>query len=624
MPVILLFKRILLAIIILSLARIAFWIFNYSQFQWTGISDAFKVIFWGGFFDLISLFYALSPFILVHLIPGRWFYNITIQKVIKIFFITIIFLLLTLTCIDAGYYPFSKSRLGVELFQMAGNEEISIVQYIIDYWWFVPFILGSVYLVWKRYPTAPLSYKLRWYIQLPVNIIVLAVLVLTIRGGFRLKPLRSIDTVLFVPPSHAALAISTGFNFLESFQVESIKVPEYFSEAELKAIMQNDYHMITQSVNVKKKNIVVIIVESFGKEYSFPDTKNTVSYTPFLRDLAAISTFYNRAYSNGTRSVDAIPAILEGVPKLTKTDFMYSNYIKNITPGFPYYLKKEGYECSFYHGGKNGTLGFEAFLKTRGWNYYGKNEYAGSPEDFDGQWGIYDGPYLQYCAKQLGKTKQPFVASVFTLSSHHPYSLPDQYKDSFKDINKPIHKTVKYADACLRAFFESVKNEPWFNETVFIITGDHSGENFTKRYQSRDGKYQVPLIVYEPWKSQYGQINLNSLNNNGFDNEVLLRHTFAINNEVIQHIDIIPLALDKAGYSGKIFTLGSYFDDKQSKVAFQNEEGSYQIISENSSLIFDGNRSNYIPLKESAITAGRVLEDEALEKMLKMRIQEYN
>jgi phosphoglycerol transferase MdoB-like AlkP superfamily enzyme len=592
-------------------ARITFWFFNANQFVFPGFFKAFEILFWGAYFDVITLFYCLSPFILIHLLPGNWFYNPKIQTGLKLFFTSIIFILFTLTCIDAGYFPFSKSRLNITLFKMAGEEEISIIQYILDYWWFVPVILAMVYLAWKFFPLAKSANKLRWYFQIPLNILVVAFLVLTIRGGFRLKPLRSIDTALFVPASHSQLSISTGFNILESFTGETIEIPEYFNEAQLKEIMAGDYHTLSPIKENRKKNIVIIILESFGKEYTFPETDEAISYSPFLQKLAKFSTFYNRAYSNGTRSVDAIPAILEGVPKLTKTDFMYSNYIHNVTPGFPFYLKKEGYEFAFYHGGKNGTLGFEAFLKSRGWNYYGKDQYQGTSADFDGQWGIYDGPYLQYVAKQLNQTRQPFVASVFTLSSHHPYTLPKEYKDSFNNIKKPIHKTIRYTDHCIKAFFEAIKNEPWFKETLFIITADHSSENFTKRYQSRDGKYEVPLLVYDA-----GEVSkvINSVFSATSIDTSNVPH--GVNISIIQHIDIIPLVLKQIGYSGKIFTLGTYFEKPENKIAFQNEEGSYQAISNKMSYTFDGIKFKGNKKKQSV--------PDSVQYILKAKIQDYN
>ncbi len=585
-----------MALFILGLGRIMFWVFNSTQFELVGLVPLLNVLFWGSYFDLITLFYFLLPFILLHLIPHIFFDNILVEKILKWYFLLIIALLLILTCVDAGYFPYSKSRINVSLFKMAGNETISISRYILDYSLFIPFILAFLFLAWKYYPIKKNKSTLRFYKQIVLNLVCVGLLILTIRGGFRLKPLKSLDTALFVPASHSQLAISSGFNFLESLQGESIEIPNYFNEKEMEQILMGDYYTLKEKKAFSKKNIVIIILESFGKEYTFPIDSTAISYSPFLVQLAKHSTFYSRAYSNGTRSVDAIPAILECVPKLTKTDFMYSNYTNNTTPGFPFYLKKEGYSCAFYHGGKNGTLGFESFLKSRGWAYYGKNQYSGLKADFDGQWGIFDGPYLQYVAKELSKTKSPFVASVFTLSSHHPYTLPANYKDSFRSIKEPMHKTIRYTDWCLSLFFKSIENEKWFNETIFIITGDHSGQNFSKYYQSCDGKYEVPLLVYAPSNPIEG-----------------------VNNEIIQHSDIVPLCLDKLGYQGKIFTLGTYFKAANEKIAFQNEEGNYQAISETICVSYNGKNFQVQPtLGNKSSTC-----PDSLQYILKSRIQSY-
>ncbi len=587
--------RLLYALFFLMLIRILFWMVNAEQFDWPGMDNAIRVLFWGSYFDIISLFYFLSPFILLQLFWVHFSKPALISKGLKIYFTFILFLLLTLSCIDAAYYPFAKTRLGAELFRMAGNEEISLWTYIADYWFYIPLILGMTWLVWKFYPEFKEVGRIKGYIQWPLSLVCIVLLVFTIRGGMRLKPLRSMDTALFVEAGYAPLAISTGFNFLESLQVEQITIPSYYSSRQMEEWMKNDYHMISQS-KPAERNIVILILESFGREYCFPQTSEAISYTPFLQKLAQKSTFYEKAYANGTRSVDAIPAILEGVPKLTKTDFMYSNYIKNKTPGFTNYLKPKGYGCYFYHGGKNGTMGFESFLKSRGWNYSGKDQYQGKDADFDGQWGIYDGPYLHFVGEQLKRVKSPFIASVFTLSSHHPYQLPNQFKDSFKSTLKPIHKTIQYADQSLQQFFENIQDEAWFKNTVFIVTADHSSENFTKYYKASDAKYLVPLLVYDP-QNERGLVDKN----------------------VIQHIDIVPLGLTVSGYEGEIFTLGTFFDRPEMKMAFQNEDGRYQVIMEWAKAGFNG--KSLLGWSEHK---DNTLDKATVEQRIKVKIQDYN
>ncbi len=595
-PILLLLRRLALALIILGLARILFWIVNASQFEYTGVVDFVGVMFWGSYFDLITLFYILLPFILLHLIPHPFFEGLIFEKILKLYFISMMAFLLILTGVDAGYFPFSKTRINVGLFKMAGHENVKLSKYVFDYIWFVPPILGVLFCAWKGYPKTKKCVNLRIYKQVILNIVFVGLLILTVRGGFRLKPLRSVDSALFVPQSHAQLVVSSGFNFLESLLGESIKIPVYFDKKQMKGIMKGDYYACRQMKAGPNKNIVILILESFGKEYTFPATGTAVSHSPFLVQLAKQSAFYSHAYSNGTRSVDAIPAILEGVPKLTKTDFMYSNYLSNITPGFPFYLKKEGYNCSFYHGGKNGTLGFEAFLKSRGWLYSGKDQYSGLKADFDGQWGIFDGPYLQFVAKELSDKKSPFVAAVFTLSSHHPYTLPAQYSDSFKAISEPMHKTIRYTDQCLSQFFKAIEKEPWFKETIFIITGDHSGQNFSKFYQRSDRKYEVPLLVYDPSNPQP-----------------------TVNTNIIQHSDIVPLGLDKIGFTGKIFTLGTYFETADKKMAFQNEDGNYQAITQKYCFSFNGKN---FKLQHTSLEKQSMVSD-TLQYILKSKIQNY-
>ncbi|MCC6721008.1 MAG: LTA synthase family protein [Bacteroidia bacterium] len=593
-----LIKRFVVALAVLFTARLFFYIYNLNSFKISNLSEFVNVFFWGSYFDLISVFYLLLPFILLSLLPFNFTINAFYQKILKVFFIVITFSILILTIIDAVYYPFSKTRIGFEVFKMAASEEISIIQYVFSYWYILPFAALLAYFIFRIYPENKNKNLIKWHVELPINLIFILVLAFTIRGGLRLKPLRSIDASLFVKPQHTQLTISTGFNIIESFQAESIANVNYINQIQFSKVQNKDYIAINSNI-IKPKNIFIIILESFGKEYCFPNISNTVYYTPFLSELALRSEFYSKAYSNGTRSVDAIPAILEGVPKLTKSDFMYSNYIKNITPGFAFYLNKIGYSCNFYHGGINGTLGFEAFLKSRGWNYYGKNQYIGKKEDYDGNWGIYDGPYLNYVKNEVNKYQKPFVTVVFTLSSHHPYKLPVEYIDSFKKINKPIHRTVKYVDNCLRNFFKSIKNEEWYNNTLFIITADHSAENFTKQYNTINGKYEVPLLVYEPLKNKSDTIN-----------------------KIIQHIDILPLALSKSGYNGRIFTIGTFLKKDAVKMSFHNEDGIYTAFTDSLCITFDGKKSKFFNLYNKQ--KPKAEKSKILEYEFKCIIQDFN
>ena len=155
------------------------------------------------------------------------------------------------------------------------------------------------------------------------------------------------------------------------------------------------------------------------------------SFTPFIDSLIQESLVFTNGFSNGRRSIEGIPAVIAGIPSLMNSPFITSAYSGDKFYSLPYLLKQEGYNTSFYHGGTNGTMGFDNFCKAAGIDaYYGRYEYN-NDKDFDGNWGIFDEPFLQFMAKSLDKTPQPFMASVFTLSSHHPYTIPEKYKNKF-------------------------------------------------------------------------------------------------------------------------------------------------------------------------------------------------
>ena len=145
------------------------------------------------------------------------------------------------------------------------------------------------------------------------------------------------------------------------------------------------------------------------------------------------SEVFLHAYSNGKKSIEGIPSILSSMPSWMATPYLGSFYQGNNLKGIGAYLQEMGYDASFYHGGRNGTMSFDNFIATsKGGAYFGKNEYP-SPEDGDGHWGIYDMPYLHYFGKELTQKKEPFFSSVFTLSSHHPYKLPADKINSYKN-----------------------------------------------------------------------------------------------------------------------------------------------------------------------------------------------
>ncbi|MEZ4923773.1 MAG: LTA synthase family protein, partial [Crocinitomicaceae bacterium] len=282
------------------------------------------------------------------------------------------------------------------------------------------------------------------------------------------------------------------------------------------------------------QNVVIIIMESFSVEYIGALNESGSTYTPFLDDLISHSLSFTNAYANGKKSLDAVPAILASVPKLMEDEYLLSNYSVNQLHALPEIMNEMGYSSSFFHGATNGSMNFDSFCEMIGFqNYYGRTEYN-NEADYDGTWGIYDEEFLDWTKQKMNSQKQPFFDVIFTISNHPPYDIPKKYEDKFKNAPSKKHRAVMYADYALETFFEKIKNESWFNNTLFVLTADHTPGTDDPLYSTDLGKVHIPLLFYHA-------------NDSGLT---------GTKDRVIGQIDIMPTILDLVGYKKPYFSFG--------------------------------------------------------------------
>ncbi|MDE5797236.1 MAG: sulfatase-like hydrolase/transferase, partial [Muribaculaceae bacterium] len=136
--------------------------------------------------------------------------------------------------------------------------------------------------------------------------------------------------------------------------------------------------------------------------------------------------------------------------------------------------------------------------------YYGREDFeseglAGGPEEFDGYWAIWDEPFMQYYALKMSQLPQPFMTALFSASSHHPFHVPERYAEVYpEEDGMPIFKTIRYTDNALHRFFETAAKQPWFENTIFVITNDHTNMRAHDEYRSDIGAFYGPVIIYDP------------------------------------------------------------------------------------------------------------------------------
>lgn len=603
----LLFKRLLLAYGLYTFCRLVFLVTYFKTFSTHPTENILWSLVAGIWFDTTSIMYTFGPVILLHIIPTNARNKNGYQLTTKLFFLLAATIGLTLNFIDVGYFTFSGKRSGFELIKMQGAGNVSPLVYVIDYWYLLLLLLGLIALVWRLYPTLKTTAKTKLAVEIPVMIILGLMTFAGARGSIGLKPLNTLDAAKVAGAELMPLTLNTPFQMLMTIEQSGVEEKNYMAEHEAQNLF-NPNHTNTNNSATPGKNVVLIIMESVGKEYvGFYNNKK--GYTPFLDSLMRYSEVYTHAYANGKRSIEGIPAIIASMPSWISGDYINSFYQTNTLRSIGYYLSKNGYVTSFFHGGKNGTMSFDRFVaNTQAGNYFGLNEYPDKEKDFDGHWGIPDETYLQHVGKELTQSKQPFFSTVFTLSSHHPYKLPAAYNNKFKGGPLPIHATVEYMDYAIKNFFDYAKKQPWYNNTLFVFTADHSSENTDAYYQTSHGKYAIPLFVFDATKNEKDSLPI-------------------LVNTTIDHLGIMPLILNK------VTPPKSTYFSFAGNGAIQFDGGIYQLIQYPFVLTFDGTKSigfydvqqdslmqqNLIELKTAPLN-----EVQQMEKYLKAVIQQYN
>lgn len=414
---------------------------------------------------------------------------------------------------DIGYYPYVRKRMGADVLHLLGEKSdfLNLLPgYALKFWPVFLLILTVVIAlpyVLKKLNKALYSTEYQYNIGFrSLSIMLLSGLfILGIRGGFRLRPLVTMDALLYTDHSRIPLIVNTPFHLLHSFDGQRMPELRFMTDHECRILAdpRRDYG---QGRPMQKENVVILVLESFGK--GFTRLGGRKSLTPFLDSLMGHSLVFSNAWANAFRSADGIPACVAGIPHCMDEAFPNSPYATQPIDALPILLKGQGYSTAFFHGGTNGTMGFQSFAKHAGFErYYGRTEY-GNDDDYDGTWGIWDGAFLQYTAHQLQEMKQPFLATVFTLSSHEPFTLPKGYRKPEIIALRGIERGIAYADDALRSFFQTASQCNWFSRTLFVITADHSYmacRDSLGFYDRNMGLFAIPVLFFHPGHGNQGR-----------------------------------------------------------------------------------------------------------------------
>ena len=632
-PFVALFVNLLLAFGLYIAARIEFLFENYNYFCAVLSPTRLWQLFYGGYiFDRSAITYTNALYIVMMLFP-LWLKETPLyHKICKWIFVVVNSATLIINLCDSVYFPYTLRRTTTSVFSEFKNENnLGDVFWgeLLEHWYLVLLAAGLIFLMWKLYVTPKVQASQYVSVKQRVAYSGLQLLLLAAitpfgvgacRGGLGsgIRPITISNANEYVNrPTECALVLNTPFALIRTIGKSVFTVPEYFKSQEELESTFTPIHKPTPSFAFENKNVVILIVESFGREYIGALNKeleggNYKGYTPYVDKLIEQSTTYKYSYCNGRKSIDGMPSVLCGIPMFIEP-FVLSPQSMNTYTGLAGILGKEGYNTAFFHGANRGSMGFLAFAKKTGFKeYYGREDYAADPRfggdaDFDGHWGIWDEPFLQYYCAKMSEMKQPFMTTVFTVSSHTPYVIPEKYKDVYPEEGLIMHKCIRYTDMAIGKFFESACKQPWFKNTIFVLTSDHTNLSDHAQYQTDIGGFCSPIVIYDP----SGKIEP------------------GMRDGIAQQIDILPTVLSILGYDKPFLSFGCDLmsTPMEETYAVNYLNGIYQYVKYGHVLQFDGKQTKAVYALDDLLMKhnlkGKVKQQAKMEREVKAIIQQY-
>ncbi len=575
--------RILFALIFMQLTRLWFYIYNEDLFSGLTNLDLARIALSGTPFDLSAVCYVNCIYILMMLPPYPFVFTSLYRRIADTIFAICNCVMLVANLADAPFYRFTGIRTQAihiaEVLQDEGAADM-MMGHFGTYWQLliggVLFLALFLTISLSIQPTARTHYTHRGLWKPIMCIIaILAATFLGMRGGLRNEkpggPLGVDHAARYCKSNQEIpLVLNTPFSILRTIGSDS-RLPQYdfYSEDHLTEI-RNNIHFPLKQTKFLQKNIVMIILEGVGCNYieSFNPYHNTYpirtsTLTPFIDSLATQALCFTNFYAPERKSSAGLTAILGGMPAYLPFIYFDSPYQRNQVETAGSLLSEIGYSSALFHGGNKGAYNIQGMAEAFGYEtYYDRTDYESTYGDahYDNHWGIYDDAMSKFILDKISALPSPFLATWFTLSTHSPYVLPKEYTEKLRSPHHTMQQTVEYIDIVLQDFFAEAAKQPWYTNTIFVITADHSSMVGNPLYDGVVALSHIPLLIYTP------------------DGTIKAEQNERVGNQ----IDINATLLDLLGYPKPYFSLGESMlrDDTYERFALVQQSGDYWLIAD--------------------------------------------
>ena len=512
----------------LSILRLLLYIIYNSDFSSLTFEETLLSFLMGMKVDLISVVTFTSPFILLMFLPFSFTQTKGYQKIIGYGWYSVLLIIVYVIVADMVYFQFVHRHLSNEIL-VIGNDVHIVLDMMKEYFYllvlFVVYAIG-LFFIFRKIINIPFSQKSSSMIrEITTLLLVCVVVFFTIRGKLIDKPFGISNAFVVNKIASGNLALN-GFYTLYRTITEKKKIPTFYEAKDAltttkKMLSSNRFRFIdekyplmrtniTNDLQTKRLNVVIILLESWSAEFVDSFAHNNFGVTPYFDEIANKGLLFENFYSNGQRSIEAITSVFTGIPVLKGFNYIGDGLELSNLSYLGTLAKENGYSTLAMQSSSRSSYRVDSIAKIAGFDtYYGAEDIPDTGEedkDKKPKFGTWDGNMFRFLHKQISLQKEPFLAFTFTATTHSPFVSPGAKWEKFPhntNNNFGFLNTLKYADEQLGEFMQACEKEPWFENTIFIFTADHTKgatkeENNSLLTKNPLENMHIPLVIYAP------------------------------------------------------------------------------------------------------------------------------
>ncbi len=570
--------QVLIPLLLLWLQRFAFYAYNADVVGELTGGELMSVCLRGTVFDIVAIAYINSLFVLMRFLPFDFVMRRWWQRLTMVIYGITNSLILMVNMGDIAFFRFNNGHMQLDSFLSMFDPEMiaTMFIYIGAYWWaYVGIVCIIALMLWLATRVQITGMVKGVWRRVGLLVVAIIVVFAGMRGCRLTGRAIGIEAAgaMAKQPQEINVLLNTPFCILRSSNYsKGMQTKVYYSDEELASLRSSLHNTETTDTlaplqqAVKGKNLMLIVLEGGGQIWfdsiSVVSNGQYAGTMPFLNSIACKSLALTASHCTGGRTVEGLASIIGGVPTFGHQNWMATKYAALKVDAPARLLSDAGYETIFYIGAKGEAFSLGPLARAMGFGQIHDRFSIDYPEEGNlNGWGYGDHAMGRYIAENLSTQKQPFFATWLTIDLHSPFHVPAGWTDpDYPEVESKMLRCAQYTDYALRGFFETASMQPWFDNTVFIITSDHGFRDFPEPELNGDFVYShVPFLIYTP------------------DGSIPAEKR---GDRAMAQFDIPPTLLWLAGYDKPYVGVGTnYFDDSKPHYGLTQRWGGWSIFS---------------------------------------------